>query len=286
MCKGYGAIKIFRNILGGKMIYAYFRVSTQTQQEHNSTQMQEVAVNNYCKANNIVLSGSYSDLGISGTVIERDGLFRLLSVLNKGDKVLVLNTSRLWRNDTAKILIQKELKARNVDVISIEQPTYSIYNNDPNDYLINAIMEVLDCYDRLQIAMKLSNGRKAKAVKGDKPCGSLPYGYKWDNNSVVIDYNNHLVIQDIFENYAYFLNDCTLKYPLSKLALYCEEKGYKTHSGNAFSKQTLSNIIKNDFYIGIVTHDGKKVKGNHEPIISKELFTEINPDYDTSIMDD
>jgi len=53
-----------------------------------------------------------------------------------------LNISRLWRSD-----IEKD----RVNIISIEQPTYSIYNKDPNDFLVNSMMELLDQYERMSI---------------------------------------------------------------------------------------------------------------------------------------
>ncbi|TDX89751.1 UNVERIFIED_CONTAM: hypothetical protein BJ099_1369 [Lysinibacillus xylanilyticus] len=49
-------------------------------------------------------------------------------------QVIVLNTSRLWRSDMAKVLIQRELKKYNADVKAIEQPNYSIYTHEPNDF--------------------------------------------------------------------------------------------------------------------------------------------------------
>ncbi len=78
-------------------------------------------------------------------------------------QVVVLNTSRLWRSDMAKVLIQRELKKYEVDVKAIEQPNYSIYTHDPNDFLVNGMLELLDQYQRLEIALKLSRGRKKKA---------------------------------------------------------------------------------------------------------------------------
>jgi site-specific DNA recombinase len=71
------------------------------------------------------------------------------------DGVVVLNTSRLWRSDIVKVLVHREFKKYGVDVRSIEQPTYSIYKKDPSDYLINGLMELLNAYQRLEIAMKL-----------------------------------------------------------------------------------------------------------------------------------
>lgn len=85
--------------------------------------------------------------------------------------IIVLNTSRLWRADIVKILIHRELKKHKVDIKSIEQPNYSIYNYDPNDFLINGMMELLDQYQRLEIAMKLGNESRSRGLCRGK--GSL-----------------------------------------------------------------------------------------------------------------
>lgn len=79
------------------------------------------------------------------------------------DYVVVLNTSRLWRSDIVKVLIQRELKKYRCDIKSIEQPCCSIHKKDPNDFLVNGLMELLDQYQRLEIALKLTKGRNKKA---------------------------------------------------------------------------------------------------------------------------
>ncbi len=250
-------------------IYAYYRVSTQTQAEQNGIEMQIAEVEKYCKDNEIEIAGFFKDEGISGTRADREGLNDLLATLEKGDKVIVQNTSRLWRNDSVKVMIHHEMKKTGADIISVEQKTYSIYSKDPNDFLFNGMMELLDQYERMTISMKLAKGRKARAKTGNKPCGTAPYGYKWQGNEVVIDFNNNLVVQNIFRQYIELKS-------LSKLKSYCDEKGYKTSTGKNFSKQALKNIIENDFYIGIVTYARKKIDGEHEPIIEKSVFDKAN----------
>lgn len=250
------------------MIYAYYRVSTQTQAEHNGISMQIDVVSKYAKENGLTIDGAFSDEGISGTIVERPGIMELLSTIEKGDKIIVQNTSRLWRSDTVKVMLRKEIEKLGADVISIEQPTYSIYSKDPNDFLINSIFEILDQYDKMQISLKLYKGRKAKSNKGSKACGVAPYGYKWDNNEIVIDYNNNLIVKDIFVEYSFCKS-------LSTLEEICKCKGYKTSRGNDFSKKSLANILHNDFYIGMVTFGNTHKPGNHEPIISKELFEQV-----------
>ena len=249
-------------------IYAYMRVSTETQAERNGTQAQRAAIKLYCEQNNIELSGTFEDLGISGTITDRPALLDLLSVLEKDDKILVLNTSRLWRDDDAKIIIKKQIMNAKASVLSIEQPTYDIYTKDPNEYLLNAIMEILDQYDRMSIAMKMSKGRRAKAKKGEKACGLAPIGYKWINADIVTDTDAADIVKDIFKAYVN-LNS------LQKVADYCTAKGYKTSRGNNYSKSTLKKILNNDFYIGIVTHNGNKTKGVHTPIIDRGLFDKV-----------
>lgn len=249
--------------------YAYYRVSTQSQVEANGIGMQLDVVGRYINQNNIDIEAEYKDEGISGTIIDREGINELLSVLEKGDRIIVQNTSRLWRSDTVKVVLHHELKKIGVDIISVEQPSYSLYVTDPNDFLFNGMMELLDQYERMTIAMKLAKGRKAKAKNGDKPCGNAPYGYKWDNKEIKIDYNNNLVVIDIFEKYIELKS-------LEKLRVYCKSQGYKTSQGNEFSKQALKNIIENDFYIGTVTYANKQIKGNHPVFLDKDVFDKAN----------
>lgn len=249
--------------------YAYYRVSTQSQAEQNGIEMQIAEVEKYCHENSIELSGSFVDEGISGTRADREGLNDLLATLDKEDRVIVLNTSRLWRNDSVKVMIHHEMKKSGADIVSIEQKTYSIYSKDPNDFLFNGMMELLDQYERMTISMKLAKGRKARAKTGNKPCGTAPYGYRWDGNDIMVDFNNNLVVKDIFDMCLEFNGN------MSKIRRACIEKGYKTATGKDFSVQAIKNILHNDFYIGVVTYAGKKIAGQHEAIIENGLFDKI-----------
>ena len=255
--------------------YKYKRVSTKSQTEKYGLEVQEEMVEKYCSENNIDLSGEYTDGGISGATddmedeLTRPGLNELLSVLQKGDKIIVLNTSRLWRNDTSKVIIRRELMKVGADVISVEQPTYSIYSKDPNDFLINSILEILDMYDKMLIVRKLYNGRRVKAIKaGTKACGSAPIGYKWSDREIEIDVEKSETVIDIFVSFLRLRS-------LTRLAEYCKEKGYKSLQGNDFSKQALKHILTNDFYVGISTFGGVKSKGTQPVFISIDLFNEV-----------
>lgn len=156
----------------GKKVVGYIRVSTEGQvRDGYSLAYQVEEIERYCNENNLELLRVYEDRGLSGATVdeegltvERDGLQELLSDMayKQVSYVVVLNTSRLWRSDMAKVLIQRELKKHEVDVKAIEQSSYSIYTHDPNDFLVNGMLELLDQYQRLEIALKLSRGRKRR----------------------------------------------------------------------------------------------------------------------------
>jgi len=257
--------------------YGYGRVSTETQAEKGyGLDAQERELRKYASTHAIELAGVFIDAGISGNmkdtdddeaINKREGLMDLLAVLAEGDAVIVLNTSRLWRSDMTKAIIRRELMRRGAKIISIEQPKYDLYTKDPNDYLINAIMEALDVYERMSISLKLARGRTVKAKGGDKPAGVCPTGYRYtpDKKAVEVDPSEAVIVKRIFTEGQRGLS-------LHKIADSLNAEGYKTRRGKEWSAGSVQVIMRNRFYIGELEHQGKPIKGNHEPLISRVQF--------------
>lgn len=135
----------------GKKVVGYIRVSTEGQvRDGYSLAYQVEEIERYCNENNLELLRVCEDRGLSGATVDEEGL----TVERDGLQELL--------SDMAKVLIQRELKKHEVDVKAIEQSSYSIYTHDPNDFLVNGMLELLDQYQRLEIALKLSRGRKRR----------------------------------------------------------------------------------------------------------------------------
>ena len=259
-------------------VIGYVRVSTDRQAETGyGLDTQKQAIKTYCHGNNLDLTHIYSDEGISGTEVNaRLELMEMFWTLqnhhNEIQKIIVLNTSRLWRDEMAKVLIKKQLIILKVDVISIEQPSYSIHDKDPNNYLVNTIMETLDQYERMTINIKLLSGRFSKVKSGVKGSGNPPLGYKWSYEEkkpmVVIDDDNTDVVKEIFNKYLELKS-------LVKVSRYLNEQGYKTSNGNDFSTMAVHGILSNEFYIGNIKWANKQYDGSHEPLISKVIFGKV-----------
>lgn len=265
--------------------YGYCRVSTETQAEKGfGLAAQEQAIKKYTRENSLQLERLFMDEGISGNLKDtdddeaigkREALMELLAMLEKGDTVIVLNTSRLWRSDMTKAIIRRELMKREARIISIEQPKYDLYTKDPNDYLINAIMEALDVYERMSISLKLARGRTVKAKGGDKPAGVCPFGYQYTSDKKHVE-----VCQEEAATVRLMFTEGQKGKSLNQIADMLNERNITTRRGKQWSAGNVQVVLRNAFYTGELQHQGKAIKGNHAPIISKVQFGKVQAQID------
>ena len=256
-----------------KQVYGYIRIFTDTQSEKGyGLEIQSEAIKKYCDENAFELIEIFEDQSVSTAdlISKRKGLLQLLSALDSVNTIVVINTNCLWRSDTANVLIQREVKRRYGEVISIEQPNYSIYNKDPNEALISSMSELIDEYERISVALKLAKGRAIKASKGDKPAGVTPYGYRYSDDKKRIEVNEQesVIVRRIFKLAQY---GKTIQQIVNSL----NAEGITTRQGKAWTRGTIHGMLRNDFYTGVLTHQQERMNGNHMAIISKIQFGKV-----------
>lgn len=260
-----------------KNVYGYIRVSTETQADKGyGLNIQEDAIKEYCLTHNLNLIKIFIDAGKSGTIGDKDNLdnrpaiTELLYTLNGTKTIIVMNTSRLWRDDGARALVSMAVRKSNGEIISIEQPRYSLYSDNPQDFLFNSMMEMLDQYERMVINKRLTKGKNEKAKQGYKPAGRAPLGYQWNKETRKIEVNEQdaVIVKNIF-----FIAKMGLS--PTYIAKLMNEKKMFGKSGKAWSKQSIQVVLRNKFYTGILVHQGQEIEGQHTPIIDKELFNYV-----------
>lgn len=252
-------------------VVSYFRTSGRTELQNGgyglSTQKSEVR--KMIRENGWKCVGEFVDDGISGSVVNRDGLQKMF-LTEDWDCVVVYSTDRLWRCDLSTAIIKHTLKTKGVDVKSVKETNYTLYSDNPSDFLVNSFMELLNSYEKMIITQRLVSSRRQKVLKTKTTSGLLPIGYCWKKKNnvkrVVVDQDVKEVVKDIFGSYNKGMKVSEI-YRDTNLRLI--EMGRKK-----MSYQGVKHILSNPFYSGVVRWGDIKIKnGSHTPLISKHLFT-------------
>lgn len=256
------------------MYYGYIRVSTETQAEKGGgLDVQRSAIEKYAADNGIQLQKIFCDAGVSGTQENRPALDELLlETLQENDIVIVHNTSRLWRSIFAQATVMKAVIQAKANIISIDEPNFDVYKyqQDPENFMITGMLGMLDQWERMTISRKLARGRTSKAMKGDKPAGVCPYGYKYsdDRKHIEINPEEAAIVRQIF-------TEGQKGRSIDKITKALNDQGLRTRRGNKWGPSSVRFILHNRFYLGLVFHQGKEIQGNHQPIISRVQFGKV-----------
>lgn len=253
----------------------YVRVSTENQLENYSIEEQTERLKAYCLAKDIIVTKFYTDGGYSGGNTNRPALQQLLSDIKGGciDIVIVYKLDRLSRSQKDTLtLIEDHFLANHVDFISISE------NFDTSTPFGRAMIGILSVFAQLekdQITERFTMGRIGRAKSGLYHGGpTAPTGYDYVNGKLVVNEYEALQVRELFERFAkgYSLNNCWQ---------YMRKK-YTTKYGAWTSDALVRNVLKNTIYIGYVKFNGTAYPGVHEPIISKELFDEVQEIFEKS----
>jgi len=250
------------------MIALYCRVSTREQtKEGYSIGEQQERLKNYCAAMNWKKYKLYVDGGYSGGNMERPALKNLISDIKKGlvEKVVVYKLDRLSRSQKdSLVLIEDVFLKNNVDFISMSE------NFDTSTAFGRAMVGILSVFaqlEREQIKERMIMGIEARAKEG-KYCGSCsPVGYDYIDGELKINDFEALQVKEAFELTLEGLSPY-------KVADILNKKGYRTKFG-IWSEYRVRWVVRSPLYIGRVKYSGEYFDGIHEPIVSEELFNDV-----------
>lgn len=265
---------------------AYIRVSTHMQEEL-SPDAQKRLLLDYAKSNDIVLPEEYIFLesGISGKKADkRPEFLRMISLAKQKPTpfsiILVWKFSRFARNQEESIVYKSLLRKQcGIDVISVSEPIV----DGPFGSLIERIIEWMDEYYSVRLSSEVFRGMTEKAMKGGYQARP-PLGYRIDRKGEppVIVPEEARIIQFIFHSY---IHDHMSIFEITR---HLNTIGYKTSHNKPFECRSVEYILQNPTYCGMirwnrVENETNRIKsqeewiitqGQHEPIISKEVFEE------------
>ncbi|MDF2587402.1 MAG: hypothetical protein K0S41_1243 [Anaerocolumna sp.] len=270
----------------------YIRVSTDKQEELSPDAQKRLLIE-YAEKHGILISEQYIFMegGISGKKADKRPKFQQMIGLAKSknhpfDVILVWKFSRFARNQEESIVYKSLLKQNNIDVISISEPLI----DGPFGSLIERIIEWMDEYYSIRLAGEVYRGMTEKALKGGYQA-SPPLGYKIVHAGELPEIvpGEAEIVKTIFQKYV--VEGLTL----FQIARYLNALGFKTKQGKNFERRSVEYIIQNPMYKGYirwnrVNNATKEIKdesewitekGQHEQIISEELFDQAQKKFTT-----
>lgn len=251
----------------------YTRKSTEEglEQDFNSLDAQREACEAYIKSQQhegwILIEKQYNDGGFSGGNLERPALKELFKDIqnNKVDIVVVYKVDRLTRSllDFAKIV--ELFDSNEASFVSVTQNFNT--TTSMGRLTLNILLSFAQ-FEREVTGERIRDKISASKKKGMWMGGRVPIGYQRKDKKLIIDEIESIKVQNIFKKYL------ELKSVL-KLKEYLIENNIKTNSGNNFEKGQLYHILKNQIYIGKITHKNNIYDGEHKGIIDIDLFNNV-----------
>lgn len=228
-----------------------------------TTQIQDNIIMTYCEENGITQLSHFKESDFNSRT-ELARLFKHITPVS--NTIIVTDIKVLWNDIESQMLIINILKHLNANIIVINSPNYSIYDESvPSE----SVLELINTFYQQVLATRLSEGRKEKVKRGRKSSGIAPIGYKWDSNGqIIIDLELCQTVDIIFKKYFELKS-------LSKLVNFLEAAGLTSRNGTPFTKGSLHTILKNDFYIGFVHYGDITKRGHHPLFIDKDLFDNV-----------
>lgn len=260
---------------------AYIRVSTDDQLEF-SLDAQIKALKEYAKKNDMIILSEhiYADEGISGKRADKRPSFMKMIATSKKkprpfDVILVHKFDRFARSREDSVVYKSMLKRESgIRVISITEQM----EDDKFSVILEAMLEAMAEYYSLNLSDEVKKGMTEKATRGElQTCP--PFGYKAENNVLIIIPEEAKYVQFIFEKFA------NKEMGMRQIAMYLNDLGVKTHRGNSFENRTIDYILNNPVYISKLRWNpiGKLTRkwnddniivadSSHKAIISQELW--------------
>jgi DNA invertase Pin-like site-specific DNA recombinase len=266
---------------------AYIRVSDERQDEYSpDSQLKKIREYAAKEGYMIPYEFVFYDDGISGrSAKKRDDFNRMIALAKEKthpfDVIYVWKFSRFARNQEESIVYKSLLAKHNVSVVSVSEPI----PEGPFGSLIERVIEWTDAYYLVNLSGEVRRGMTEKVSRGEPTCAP-PMGYIMRDGKYYPDEESGKadIVREVFTLYANGVRQ-------REIALVLAEKGIRTRNGKKPENRWVEYILRNACYIGKIryTTDGSKavskgkldnesimvVDGQHEPIISMELWDKV-----------
>lgn len=245
----------------------YARYSSHNQREE-SIEGQLRECHDFALKNGFTIIDEYCDRAISGKTDNRPSFQKLIKDSEKGhfEAVIMYTLDRFARNRYDSAIYKAKLKKNGVRVYYAKQPI----GDNPEGIILESVLEGYAEYYSANLSRNIKRGMKENALQGIANGGAgLALGYTVGaDKKYQIDPVGAKIVQEIFQMYADGMS-------AARIIEHCNERGYKTSRGNAFGKNSLHTVLKNERYTGVYKYMDIVIPGGMPMIIDKALFDKV-----------
>ncbi len=251
----------------GTPVAIYSRVSTDEQAEKGlSLSAQRRTCEQFAASRGWQVVRVYEDPGFTGKNDKRPGFQNMLAGAANGEfKILLVHKLDRFSRSIENTL--KNFKVLNSCDVTLVSATEAFDYSTPQGRMFFHMMAVFAQWYLENLSAETSKG-KYERVRQGLHNGRLPFGYRsgGPKKPGVVVPEEAEAVRKAFELCA------SGNFTDRQIAAYLHEHGFRTRKGRRWSKDTVREMLQNDFYYGVVTYKDEVWPGKHEPIISKELF--------------
>ena len=259
-------------------VVGYARVSTDTQTDNTSIELQVEKINEYCKLYDYDLVKVFIDNGKTGSSVEAREAYQAMmeyvsDKANKVNAVVVLKADRIHRK-LLNLLVMIE-NVLNPLEIAFKSITENFDTSTSQGMMFLQMIGTFAEFERKTINERTRGGRIKTASDGAYAGGEPAYGYMAADGELIIDVHKASIVKKVFKLYSEGMSMGEIAEKLNRTKI-----PTKTGKGK-WTKQHISYILGNQTYLRIYRYDGKierngiNNKGQVPAIISKQLWNRV-----------
>lgn len=245
----------------------YARYSSDSQREESiDGQLRECS--EYAQKNNIEIVGEYIDRAYSAKTDNRPEFQKMIkeSYKKEFDAVLVWKLDRFARNRYDSARYKTILKKNGIQVVSATENI----SQAPDGIILEALLEGFAEYYSADLSEKVSRGMTENVLNGKSNGGNKTFGYNINAVTHKYEINEYQanVVKRVYEMYLSGIS-------IENIIDYLKINDIKNSRGNYFNHETLKHMLQNRRYIGEYKFKDTINSNAIPPIISTELFLNV-----------